>query len=261
MCEPLFSVITVSFNSEKTILRTLKSVDAQTYQNFEHIIIDGGSSDSTMNILKLNKSVRRHVYSEPDLGIYHAMNKGLKKVRGKYIAILNSDDYFSNKNILNDVVKTMELNSANIVFSGISYVNQYGLKTSEWLPTPFSKGSYKFGFNTPHPGFFADRSVYEELGNFDTSMQIAADFDLMFRFMEHPDVRCKRLNQIMVVMQSDGKSSSLLSVLQGMRDIIRSFKKNSSIVWSLTHFLIRYTFKIKRILTNKLFYWKTPKMP
>lgn len=246
-------MITVCFNSESTIHKTLRSVDTQTYQNFEHIIIDGRSRDSTLKIINLFDSDKRLVFSEHDEGIYHAMNRGLKKATGKYVIFLNSDDYFSDKFVLEKIVNKLKTTRAQVLYSGISYVNSHGSIISTWLPLEFKKGLYKLGFHTPHPGFISDRTLYEKFGNFDLSMPVSADFDLMFRFMEHESVSCEQLNQVTVIMRSDGMSSSLQNIIRGFRDITKSFRKNDKLLYLPIHMSIRYTKKFKRKLLNMSF--------
>ena len=251
--DPLLSVITVCLNSENTIHKTLHSVDIQTYENFEHIIIDGCSNDRTLKIISSYNSKKRLVFSEHDNGIYHAMNKGLKKASGQYVIFLNSDDYFSDRFVLQEIIDKIKLTRAQVIYSGISYINSHGNIISTWLPLQFKKGSYKIGFHTPHPGFFADRTLYKKLGDFDLSMPVYADFELMFRFMENDSVSCERLNRVTVVMRSDGLSSSLQNIFRGLIDITKSFKKNGKLKYLLSHMFFRYTKKIKRKLLNIIF--------
>ena len=253
---PIFSIITVSYNSELTIRKTLNSVFNQTFSDYEHIIIDGNSNDGTLDILRSYDSQKMLYISEPDKGIYDAMNKGVSLAKGDYVAILNSDDFFTSKNVLEYLFEAFKSNNANIVYSGINFINDHNQVISNWTPKIFEKGMYRYGFHTPHPGFFAARELYNQLGNFDVDMPIAADFDLMFRFMESNISVSTRMNNTSVMMRSDGESSTLGNILKGLKDINNSFSKNNTHVFMPMYILRRYLPKIKRktltSLSNKI---------
>lgn len=248
-----FSIITVSYNSAKTIAKTLDSVMNQSYGNYEHIVIDGGSIDGTVDILRSNLSKKLVYVSESDNGIYDAMNKGINLAKGKYIAILNSDDFFKDNNILRKLYEIFEIDRADIVYSGVEYINARQEVVSEWIPNPFKKGHYRKGFNTPHPGFFATRKLYAKLGLFDTTMPIAADFDLMYRFMENPGSKCLHWPAVTVVMRSDGTSSSIKNIIQGYHDIRRAFGNKNQVISFAPYIIQRYLPKLKRKLITLIF--------
>lgn len=246
MKSPLFSVITVCYNSEETIEATLDSVFDQNLKDYEHIIIDGNSTDSTVSLVRSHESRKIKLISEPDHGIYDAMNKGLSVARGRYVAILNSDDYFSNKYVLQRVKNKFVTSKADIVYSGINFVNSNKEIIANWCPVEFTRGAYRRGFHTPHPGFFATLKTYKQLGNFDLKMPIAADFDLMLRFMENKSFQSAHLAEVTVNMRADGESSSLSGVRQGLRDIRYSFNKNGIRINTIQYLLSRYVPKIHR---------------
>lgn len=243
---PKFSIITVCYNSSQTISKNLKSVASQSFDNYEHIIIDGGSNDNTLEIVSAFGSEKMKVISEPDNGIYDAMNKGLGLASGQFVAILNSDDFFATDNVLQAVYEHFQKYKCDVVFSSICFVNSRDEVIGKWIPKDHTMGSYLKGFHVPHPGFFAVRKLYERLGFFDLSMKIAADFDLMYRFMEHSDTKCSRLDIATVMMRADGESSSFNNIIRGYRDILRSFDKNGKSVFPPSYILRRYLPKIKR---------------
>lgn len=243
---PLFSIITVCFNSEETIKLTLDSVYNQNCEDYEHLIIDGKSTDSTVCIVQSYKSRKIRLISEADNGIYDAMNKGLSIARGQYVAILNSDDHFANENVLQSVKDKFETSKADIVYSGINFVDSKNEIIAKWCPVEFTRGAYRRGFHTPHPGFFATLKAYKQLGNFDLEMPIAADFDIMLRFMENKSFQSSLLREVTVNMRSDGESSSLKSVRQGLRDIRHSFNKNGTRINIIRYLLSRYVPKVYR---------------
>ncbi len=239
------SIITPTFNSSKKILRTIESINNQNYNNFEHIVIDGGSIDNTIDLVKNFSKYPAQIFSDRDKGIYDAMNKGLKKVNGEFVAILNSDDFFIDENVLKEVVSLFEL-GADIVYGGITYCNIYGEKKSSWIPTEFKAKNYIKGWHTPHPAFFARTSLYKRKGLFDLNYKIAADFDLMLRFMEDKSVNSIRLPRSLVMMQDDGVSSKFINRIHGINEIFKSFKKNNMKVNYLYYVSVRYFPKLFR---------------
>lgn len=180
----LISVVTVCFNSELTILDCLVSVQKQQGVNVEHIIIDGASTDRTLQHISdyANKCTNIRYLSEPDEGLYAAMNKGIGLANGDVIAILNSDDTYTDKNVLFNVLNFFEDNaSQDILCTNIQFVSQSGrlkrLVKASW----FSPSRLIYGWMPPHPGMFLRRSVYETVGCFDESFEIAADYEFCIR--------------------------------------------------------------------------------
>lgn len=245
---PSISIVTVCYNSEKTIAATLSSIKMQTFQDIEHIIIDGKSTDKTLEIINGSKISSTILISEPDEGIYDAMNKGISFARGKIIAILNSDDVFAGDNVLSLINKEFEYSGADIICGGIVYVSEANEKISEWKPKKFSKGSYKYGYHVPHPGFFVKSTIYEKWGNFDTNLKIAADFDLMYRFMERKDTQVQCLQDVVVHMRADGESADLKNIMVGLSDILRSFRKAGEFYFLPVMLICRYLPKMSRKL-------------
>ena len=177
------SIITVSYNSASTIADTINSVNIQNYKNLEHIFIDGSSSDKTVEIIKNTCKKQKILISEPDKGIYNAMNKGIKLATGDIIGILNSDDTFTDSTVVERIVRLFALNN-DYVYSGINYVDNRGYIKRKWPAGTFKKGSYFYGWHTGHPGFWVKRKLYDETGLFNEELTIAADFEFMLRIME-----------------------------------------------------------------------------
>ena len=241
-----FSIITVSYNSASTIMQTINSVDGQTLKDWEHIIVDGLSTDETPKLISSSLHRRRKFLSEEDQGIYDAMNKGIALASGDIVGILNSDDCFANNGVLQEIQNIFTKTNCDIVYSGIEYIDQQGRSVTQWIPKKFIKGSYQSGFHTPHPGFFAKRAVYERLGNFDKELNIAADFDLMRRFMESEYFKSELLPVPTVEMRMDGTSSKIKNIIRGQKDIRRSFAKDGNSPNLAWYFFKRYCSKIER---------------
>jgi glycosyltransferase len=240
-----FSIVTPAYNSSTTISRTIESIKCQNLLGLEHVIIDGKSTDNTCKLINDFKYDHIYLTSELDNGIYDAMNKGLKKATSKFLGIINSDDYLIDNNVLADVLACFN-EGADVVYGGIAYFNKTGDVISEWIPSEFKIGDYAKGWHAPHPAFFARAELYNRKGGFDLTYKVAADFDLMMRFMEDPEVNCVRIPRVLVMMQDDGASSRPRNILKGMIEIFSSFKKNGTKLNSIQYLLIRYLPKFKR---------------
>ena len=226
-----FSIITVCFNSDKSIYDTLQSVNSQTWQNLEHIIIDGGSKDKTIEIIKLHGNRVSKIISEKDDGIYDAMNKGIEIATGDVIGFLNSDDFFCNDEIINQYATYFSQNPhTEAVYGDISYIQndiKEGIKIlRNWKAHSFSKGSFSRGWIPPHPSFYARREVFEKYGHFRKDFYFAADFDLMCRFITK-GVCTKYIPGEKIYMRVGGATNqSWINILKGNIEIIKSLNKN-----------------------------------
>ena len=253
-CPGKISVITVTYNSSNTLEDTLKSVQSQNYNDVEHIIMDGGSSDETLKILDSYKDSLAVVVSEPDDGIYDAFNKALSLVSGDIVAILNSDDVFYDKKVLSLVADTFKQNDCDIVYGDSVMVRQNDLYSIVrfWKSSKFILGSFKDGWHPPHPSFFVRKSVYDSFGNFDTSIPVAADFELMLRFMEINKVKVEYIPSVLTRMRVGGHSQNIKNVIRGAKSIKQAFHKNKIKINTTRYFLSRYGSKVKEILSAKL---------
>jgi glycosyltransferase involved in cell wall biosynthesis len=202
------SIITVSFNAAKTISATLSSVATQTYPNIEHIVVDGGSSDGTQEIVKKFQHVT-HFISEKDEGLYFAMNKGLSIATGEIVVMLNADDEYAHNSIIEKVVSCFEQYQVDSVYGDLVYVNANNSKViRNWKAGHFNRNKFYQGWMVPHPTFFVKRECYQKWGCFNTSLKYAADYELMLRFMFKHHITNYYLPETLVIMKSGGKSNA-----------------------------------------------------
>ncbi len=222
------SVITVCWNSEATIEDTLRSVASQTYPSVEHIVVDGGSSDGTMKIVERFPHVAKAV-SEPDRGIYDAMNKGIRISTGEIIGTINADDFYAAPDVLARVAALFEDPTIDVCYGDLCYVG-YRDPTRivrYWRSSEFKPDLFLHGWCPPHPTFFVRRSVYDRLGTYDLSYQIAADVDLTMRYLVKHRVRSRYLPYVLVKMRMGGTTNkSIGNVLKQNREIWTALRKH-----------------------------------
>ena len=223
------SIITATYNSEQTILDTLKSLQKQTYSNIEHIIIDGNSSDKTIQIVKENSACLHTIISEPDKGIYDALNKGIKLATGDVIGFLHSDDLFASNAAVEDIVSTFKSINCDAVYGDLKYVAQDD--TSKvirlWKSGEYNSKSIKLGWMPPHPTFFMKRELYEKLGGFDLDFKIAADYDSLLRYLWVNKITLAYIPKVLTLMRVGGASNrSLRNILKKTKEDISALSKN-----------------------------------
>ena len=222
---PLISVVTVCFDSAQHIGSALASVDSQTLTDWEHLIIDGASRDGTLEVVAAHRHAARRVLSEPDKGIYDAMNKGLRLARGEIVGYLNSDDFYPSPEVLTHVAAAFADPKVDAVYGDLCYVkqNQPESIVRYWRSSPFKPGLFSRAWCPPHPTMFIRRAVYERLGGYDTRFPIAADMELMSRYLEVHRVRARYINHVLVHMRMGGTTNrSLKNILQQNREIWRA---------------------------------------
>jgi len=222
------SIITVCFNSEKTIGTTIKSVKDQTYKNVEHIIIDGGSKDGTLNLIK-ELGHRGPLISEKDNGIYHAMNKGILNSTGDIIGFLNSDDFYPSNDIISTIAESFSEESIDCIYGDIAFVNRIFLKKVKrfYSGRKFRPSLFLLGYMPPHPSFYARSNCYKELGLYKEDYKLSADFELLMRFIYTQRVTYKYVNKTFVHMRTGGASTkNLYSRYIINKEIIRACKEN-----------------------------------
>jgi glycosyltransferase involved in cell wall biosynthesis len=210
----------------------MESILSQTHQDMESIVVDGASTDGTKNVIIQYEPLfkgRMHWISEPDKGIYDAMNKGLALATGEIIGILNSDDYYKSPDVLKRVNDTFRDNDCDAVFADLEFVaGDSGRVVRFWKGSSYYPHAFVDGWNPAHPTFFVKRTIYEKYGNFDTSFKVSADFELMLRFIEKGNIRTFYIPETFVSMRYGGKSTGTLSAICiGNRNILRAFKKNN----------------------------------
>ncbi|SUJ07221.1 PGL/p-HBAD biosynthesis glycosyltransferase Rv2957/MT3031 [Shewanella putrefaciens] len=245
------SVVTVCFNSEKTIEDTLRSIQAQTYSDIEYIVVDGLSKDRTNDIVnKYNDIISVHI-SEKDNGLYDAMNKGISMASGDVIGILNSDDVLADEFVIQKIVAGFESEKIDAVYSDLIYVSEHNLSkpTRLYSSKVFSKKLIKFGIMLPHPTFYVRKRCYEEFGLYKTNYRVAADFELLARFMSK-DITSRRLPFISVKMREGGISSSgLLWRVHQNFEIVRACKENN-IYTNIFLVMLKLPYKLLTLLTR-----------
>jgi len=202
------SIITVCFNSETTIEYTLKSVAAQTYKNIEYIIVDGNSTDHTNEIINKYPSIISKVISEPDKGLYDAMNKGIALATGDIIGILNSDDTFYNNTVLEEVAKFHTINNIDASVGNIVQHNKEGKIKRLYSAKKWNPEKLKIGFMPPHPGIFFKRDLFNKYGKYHLDFTIGADYELITRFFLKNNITWKYSGITTTAMLVGGLSSS-----------------------------------------------------
>lgn len=206
----LITVVTVSWNAAASIDATCASVDEQTHADVEHVVIDGQSTDGTLEVLAARPSPRRRVMSERDAGLYDAMNKGIAQARGEIVVFLNADDRYSSPEVLAEVHRIFVESDADAVYADIDMVVQEAPKRIQrrWRSGQYARWKALLGWQIPHPGLFVRREVLHRIGPFDAKLRIAADYDLMLRLLKHEKLRLHYLQMTVVQMALGGLSSS-----------------------------------------------------
>ena len=213
------SIITATWNSESTILECLDSVGSQSYKNLEHIIVDGKSSDGTVNIINstINNINSTTIFiSEPDNGIYDALNKGIMASTGEIIGFLHSDDLYSNSNILSHVMESFTDPNICAVYGDLQYVKKDDTTKviRKWKSSHFQRWKLYFGWMPPHPTLFVRREWYKKIGNFDTRYKISADYDSILSLFLNRDFIVKYIPILFIKMRMGGASNrSLVNVI------------------------------------------------
>ena len=258
-----FSVITCTYNASSVLQRTLDSVLMQSYQNVEHLILDGASRDNTVTMIKeyiaksddIQDTRHRIIFtSEPDNGLYDAMNKGIRMATGDIIGILNSDDFYTSDDALACIAWTLENEKVDAVYGDIHYVDDEDLKkcVRYYSSKPFRRWMMRLGFMPAHPSFYCRREVYEKFGAFDAeNYRVAADFENLLRLIFVNKIKTHYINKDFVTMRTGGASSSgLESHKRIMRDHLKALKKNG--VYSNFFLLgLRYIYKVGEILKSR----------
>ncbi len=221
------SIITVTFNSSKTIRDTIKSVQEQTYDNIEHIIVDGNSNDGTQDIIQEYKNIK--FISEPDEGIYFAMNKGIDIATGEIVGFLNSDDVFMDHGCVEEIARSFkEREGIDVVYGNIRIVSPKDIyKTIRFIePGKFKKGNLLKGWLPPHPTLYVRAKILRDLRGFNTSFEIQADFEMMIRIFEKHDFKSYYINRTLVRMRFGGTSQKISNLIRGNIEASNACKIN-----------------------------------
>ena len=223
------SVITVSYNSAATIADTLASVASQSHPDIEHIVIDGGSRDATADIVRAHGSRIAHFVSEPDRGIYDAMNKGLALATGEVVGFLNSDDVYAHADVLASIAQAMRPSTVDACHGNLVFVDPARPErvVRYWQSRQHEQGLCARGWMPAHPTFYARRDAYARHGGFDLSFRIAADFEMCLRLLDVAGLRSVHIPEVLVRMRTGGESTrSLANVLKSNREAARACVKH-----------------------------------
>lgn len=221
---PKLSIVTVVYNGAATISDTIASVAAQGYPNLEYIVVDGASTDDTLDRVRAAGEVVSRVVSEPDKGLYDAMSKGIRMTSGDIVGLINSDDVY-NPGVFDKVAAAFADPEVDAVYGDLCYVRQddLGAVVRYWKSSEFKPGSFSYGWSPPHPTLFLRRAVYDRCGLFNLDYRIAADIEFMMRLFEVRGVRARYLPEILVRMRMGGTTNrSLRNIVRQNREVLRA---------------------------------------
>lgn len=223
------TIVTVSFNSARTVVDTLRSVADQSHEDIEHVVIDGGSTDGTVSLVnQYGKHVSRFV-TEPDKGIYDAMNKGLAFATGEIIGFLNADDVYADAGVIAHVAAAAAGSRVDAVFGDLVYVDaEAGSRViRRWRAGPYSRSRLRHGWMPPHPTLFVRTALLKEIGGFDTRFRVAADYDCVLRLFGRRDLQVAYIEKELVRMRLGGVSNgSIAGVLRKSREDLQAIRRN-----------------------------------
>ena len=223
------SVVTACLNNADTIEETILSVIGQDYPDMEFIIIDGGSTDGTLEIIEKFRPSISKIISEKDNGIYYALNKGIDLATGDIIAFLHADDLYSNTTVLSGVMKVFSEKNPQGVYGDLFYVDREDISkvTRYWKAGKYKHGLFLKGWMPPHPSFFLKKECYEKFGKFNTSFESAADYELMLRMIHKNKITVSYLPEVLVKMRVGGKSNvTMKNRIKANREDKRAWKVN-----------------------------------
>tara|TARA_B100000508_G_scaffold117757_1_gene97583 strand:+ start:1094 stop:1819 length:726 start_codon:yes stop_codon:yes gene_type:complete len=225
----------VTYNSSTTIEDTVKSVLVQTHPDIEYIIVDGDSTDNTLQKIEPYSDKLSKFVSEKDSGMYDALNKGIKLATGDIIGILNSDDFYTDKFVIEEVVKIFLEEHSDAVYADLQYVdsNHTNKIIRNWKSGNYKPGDFLYGWMPPHPTFFVKKDIYRKFGNFSMELKSAADYELMLRFIHKHQIRLSYLKRVIVKMRAGGMSNSSL------KNRMRANKEDRK-AWSMNQITPRF---------------------
>jgi glycosyltransferase involved in cell wall biosynthesis len=249
------SIITPTFNSAKTIQSNLDSIKAQSFKDYQLIIIDNNSEDETLEFIKKNNITNIKFLIEEDLGIFDAINKGIKISHHEIISVLHSDDFYNNENVLKDVVEAFnEQMNNDIVYGDLMYVKKENIDINlrYWKPGIYRKGLFFKGWHPPHPSFFAKKKLFENYGYYDLNNGNSADVELMFRFLNTHNLKFKYLNKTLIKMRYGGASNKdVFSIIKQNVQIIKFLKIHRNIYKISIFILYKILDRLKQFVFNK----------
>ena len=223
------SVITVVRNAVATIEDTIRSVSEQSYPNIEHIVIDGGSNDGTLEVSRKYRSKIAAFKSEPDHGMYDAMNKGLQLATGDIVGFLNADDIYVDSHVLEDIAKVIVTQNMDACYGDLVYVDKSDIHkvVRYWKSQMYRDGLFEKGWMPAHPTFYAKKWVYDKYGRYDLAYRRQSDFELTMRFLAVRKIKSAYIPRVLVRMRSGGASRQLMHILEGNIEAYRACRKHS----------------------------------
>lgn len=224
-----FSIVTAVFNRQATVAQAVQSLQAQSYVEFEHLIQDGGSTDGTLQVLQDTSDERTHLVSEADSGIYDAINKGIARATGDVIGLMHSDDYYATDHVLAWVEDAFSDPRVEGVYGDLQYVS--ATDTSKvirhWASGQYVPKNLSKGWMPPHPTLYLRREIFEKWGTYDTSFDIAADYDAMMRYLVKGGIKLAYIPKVLVKMRVGGESNrSIARIVKKSREDYRAMKRN-----------------------------------
>jgi len=223
------SIITAVYNRADTIGQAMESVAQQSHSDVEHLVVDGASSDGTLQEIRDRQHAKMRVISEPDKGIYDALNKGISAASGEVIGLMHSDDFFAHNEVLAKVVACFARTGADAVYGDLDYVSAKDPDQiiRHWRSGDYARQKLARGWMPPHPALFVRREVFAQHGDYDTSYQIAADYDAMLRWLWTGNIRAAYIPEVLVKMRVGGESNrSLGRILKKSKEDYRALRTN-----------------------------------
>lgn len=223
------SIITICFNAVAHIDETLRSVVMQDHRDIEHIVIDGGSSDGTQEKVQRYREVIAHVVSEPDAGVYDAMNKGLHLATGEVIAFVNAGDMIARRDVVSSMVKEFAKGDADVIYGDALMVDPADITSVKryWKGGEYQRNNFKKGWMPPHLGTYIRRSAYDRLGHFRMDLKVSADYELMFRFLYKHRLPARYVPKVLVRFRLGGVSNrSLAHIWRANKEVYKAWKMN-----------------------------------
>ncbi|WP_020607611.1 glycosyltransferase family 2 protein [Spirosoma spitsbergense] len=251
------SIITVVYNGASFIQDCIKSILNQTYPDIEYIIIDGQSTDGTVEIVQSYGTKIAHFISEPDKGLYDAMNKGIGLATGEVIGLLNADDFYRHNRVIENMVATFERTGSDAVYGDMLYVDRNDPQKLKryWRSGWYHDNAFLWGWMPGHLSFFAKRLLYEKHGAFRLDMKSAADYELMLRFIHKNKARLAYMDEVTIVMRAGGISNSSL------KNRLRANREDQT-AWQLNNLKpYFFTFWLKPLRKLKQYISKPPELP
>ena len=225
------SIITSTYNSKEALPSALESIKKQDYDDIEHIIIDGASTDGTIELIKeyVNSNANAQYISESDKGIYDALNKGIEKATGDYIGILHSDDLLASNTIISTIVNKLKAEKTDCIYGDLKYVAKDDIDKviRNWVSGEFTKKKLHRGWMPPHPTLFVKKELFEKYGTYDLQFRIAADYDFMTRILSN-GVSISYLPEVVTLMRVGGESNkSIKNIWKKSMEDLKVMRRNN----------------------------------